>query len=76
MLFGLPFCASNINSIKESVPNFTHNYLVKPFEVDNAVRIIENYYTKPNALPFMQAKSWASSKYDSDIQFGKFYNKL
>lgn len=76
MILGLPFCASNIDSIKESTPVFAHDFLVNPNNVNDIISLIENYINKPNVLIFKEISVWAVSKYDPNIQFNKFYDKL
>ena len=73
MSFDIPFVASNISPIKETVPFEYHSYLVDPFDVNKAVqKILDIYYNGfPNGL-----KKLVSKKFDSNILFHQFYKKL
>lgn len=73
MVFDVPIVASNILSIKETVPIEFHSYLVDPYDDYSAVQKILSIYN--NGFP-RGLKDIAKSKFDSNILFNQFYLQL
>jgi glycosyltransferase involved in cell wall biosynthesis len=73
MVFDIPFVASNISPIKETVPLEYHSYLVDPYDDYSAVQKIINIYN--NGFP-KGLKDLVIKKFNSDILFNKFYKQL
>lgn len=76
MVAGVPFVASDIEPVKETVPQNLHNYLVPPLDAELAIQSIlkikeDVYYRKMFLI-----QDWAIDNFNSDIQFKKFYNKI
>lgn len=71
MGLGVPFVASNIDSIKEIVPKELYNYLVTPSDVLNAKRkildVLYNGYRYQNFT-----KDYVRENFDANKQFEKF----
>ncbi|MCT4315780.1 glycosyltransferase family 4 protein [Elizabethkingia anophelis] len=75
LLAGLPFVASDIEPIKETIPEEYHQYLVPPDRVDLAVEKLEKFYFL-NTGKNNELSLWTKEKYNPDILFEKFYNTL
>ena len=74
MITGIPFVASNIDSIKETVPKDMHAFLVPPQDVNlsiNALLKIKNSNREKLAV-----KDWAISHFSPKKWFQQFYSKL
>lgn len=76
MISGLPICASDIGSIKESVPYFLNDYLVNPLDIKKSIEIILKSYNKKNSELIEDTKLWAIERYDPSRQFNNFFIKL
>ena len=73
MIVGLPFVASNIDSIKETV--FKNSLLLDPNDVEGYVVNLEKLYKKSESRnEFL--KEYAIKRFDHKIKFNEFYNKL
>lgn len=75
MVKGLPFVASNIGPILETVPENLHNQLVAPNDVDSAVSKLIALYHSHNRHKYTCAE-WAKEKYSADSCFSLFMEKL
>ncbi|MCF6222641.1 MAG: glycosyltransferase [Flavobacteriaceae bacterium] len=76
MISGLPICASDIGSIKESIPDFLNDYLVNPLDIKKSIEIILKSYNKKNFKLIEETKLWAIERYDPSRQFNKLFIKL
>ena len=76
MIVGLPFIASNIDVIKETVPNESYEFLVEPNDVKGAVEKINLLISDVELRNKMNFSSWAKKKFDPDKLFNKFYQEL
>lgn len=76
MVTGLPFVASDIATVKESVPENYHQYLVPFNDIYKAEKILTNFINKKSKPLFEQAKQFALSKYNSEDRFLDFYNEI
>jgi glycosyltransferase involved in cell wall biosynthesis len=71
MIAGLPFVASDIAAIRESVPEFAYERLLPPTDVDAAVEKIKNEMHHPwDKTPELQ--EWAIRQYDSIRHYEQF----
>lgn len=74
MIVGLPFVASDIAPIKETVPKELHPLLVPPLIIDFAVDAILEI--KNCEMDRLEIKDWAISHFSAKKWFEKFYSKL
>ncbi len=73
MVLGIPFVASNISPILETVPELYHEQLVTPLDSTSACnKIIEIYLEKPE----FNLANMARDKFNSKILFEHFYQNL
>lgn len=75
MVMGLPFVASNIAPILETVPGSLHNQLVTSKDVDGAISKLLDIYHSQNRCEYTCA-NWAKDKYSADSCFSLFMGKL
>ncbi len=76
MVVGLPVIASNIEPIKESVPEDMYQYLLSPLDVDSAVSVIEDCYLYPQNMSRYILKDWAIGNYGKNRWFNEFKKEL
>lgn len=76
MIVGLPFVASNINPIKETVPEKFHHFLIRPNEMDTAVKHLQLLFENQEIRENMNLSHWAKEQYEPNYLFNKFYTKL
>lgn len=76
MIVGLPFVASNIDPIKESVPEEFHQFLVNPNDVSSAMRMLQLLFEDEEVRKKMNLSQWAKQHYEPNYLFNKFYMKL
>lgn len=76
LITGLPFIASDIEPIKESIPKSHYHLLVAPDDVDGACMKIENLYRDSSSRDKLNLSCWAKDKYNPNILFKKFFKKL
>lgn len=69
LISGLPFVASNIEAIKESVPENAYDYLVDPLDVISSTKKILETINNPNSLIL---KDWAVKEYEAEKRFNEF----
>ena len=76
MIMGLPFIASDISSIKETVPEDQYQYLFDPNDVigfsDGVKRKIAEGSSKQND----EISNWAKGKFNHNTLFKKFFDYL
>ena len=73
LISGLPFVASNIEAIKESIPASAHECLVSPLDITkSSEKIIE---TIKNTNP-IRLKDWAINEYQAEKRFKEFKDIL
>lgn len=75
MVSGLPFVASDITPIKETVPKVNHDLLFSPQDVDAFATKIEQFYLKqwkndPQIMPEVK------DKFNAEKRFGEFFEIL
>lgn len=73
MICGIPFVASNIEPIKETVPMEYHDWLVDPKDCESAKNKI--YQIKAEGGFTINSRQIAE-QFDAKIQFGKFTQKI
>lgn len=76
MISGLPFVASDIEPIKESVPEELHPFLVSPLDVSLAIQAILKIKNDNEFKTKMICTDWALKRFNAETQFGKFFEKL
>lgn len=74
MIAGIPFVASDIDPIKETVPKELHLLLVPPLNSDLAVERIMDI--KNSRRDKFEVKDWAINYFSAKKWFEKFYSKL
>jgi glycosyltransferase involved in cell wall biosynthesis len=74
MCVGLPFVASDIEPIKECVPEEFHNQLVEPTDVNKNFELIIQTLNKKNDLNKIKEK--ARLRFDAFVNFEKFANVI
>lgn len=71
MLMNIPVVASDIEPIKETVPEAIYPFLVNPLDIEGAkTKIIEIYHSHVK----QNLQEWTIKKYDSKKLFQQFYN--
>ncbi|MFR9165365.1 MAG: glycosyltransferase [Dysgonomonas sp.] len=73
LICGLPFVASDISPIKETIPAEYHDQLVNIDSIEQSCNKILDIYTGKTSF---NLANWALEHYNSDILFNKFYDKL
>ncbi|WP_146240722.1 glycosyltransferase [Mesonia algae] len=73
MISGLPFVASNIAAIKESVPKEAYGQLVDPLDVGGSAVKILNTINASHPLTF---QNWAITEYEAKKRFEDFKKVL
>lgn len=73
MISGLPFVASNIEAIQESVPKEAYDQLVNPLDVEGSAVKILNTITTAQSLIF---QDWAITEYEAKNRFEDFKKVL
>jgi len=76
MVAGVPFVASNIEPVKETVPLNIHQYLVPPLDENEAKLRILKIKNDAQYREMFLLKNWAVQHFNSEVQFKKFYNKI
>ncbi|GGW22061.1 glycosyltransferase [Arenibacter certesii] len=75
MLVGLPFVASNINPIKETVPKIFHSQLLNPGDKNMAIEKIIKIKNNKLFAEELNLSKWSKSNFDSEKLFNEF-NKV
>ena len=76
MVSGLPFVASDIGTVKESIPERYYKYLVPVDDIHKAEICLTEFIQKNSKSLFFEAQQFALSKYNSEDRFLDFYNEL
>ena len=76
MVSGLPFVASDISTIKESIPENYYKYLVPFNDIYKAENILTSFIDISSKSLFCKAQQFAISKYNAEDRFIEFYNEL
>lgn len=73
MVMGLPYVASNINPIKETV--FNSNSLFSPYDSEGFIKALTDNYKK-RVSRNLELQKKATTKFNADINFDDFYKRL
>ena len=73
MIVNLPIIASDIDPIKESVPDIFKEELIPACSLNQAIEKIEKVYTNRGSY---KLGDWALKKYDYKFLFEQFFNVL
>lgn len=76
IIAGMPVVASNIEAIKETLPDFYYDQLVDPCDIDNAIKKIMLIKENSELRQKLNISDWAKSKFDADRLFSKFLEFL
>lgn len=76
MASDLPFVASDIPTIRETVPQQSQNTLVNPLDIEQNVGAIEDLYQKRHSLVERSVGQWARNYYESHKLFNHFLKEL
>ena len=76
MATGLPFVASNIPSIRESIPTNLYEHLVAPTDLTTHIKRIEYLYHNRQALRQTICQEWAIQHFDATKLFNEFREEL
>lgn len=76
MVIGIPFVASNINAIKETIPANLQNELIDPLNWKDAVEKIVNIKNDFQYTQQLIIQDWAENKFDAQRQFKLFNSYL
>lgn len=76
MFFGLPIVASDIEPIRESIPEEFHQYLIPIKSIVGFVEKLEELYLYRRTSEFVKLREWAKEAFDANKQFEKFYTEL
>lgn len=76
MVAGLPFVASNIEPIRETVPEAYWGQLVEPDDIHSASEKVIEILRGQNKKDFEALSSWASEHYSPADRFGEFSSIL
>ena len=76
MASNIPFVASDIPPIRESVPGFLKPTLINPYNEEKNYSAIEDMYLHREKLELRKCKEWAIEHYDAYRQFNLFKDEL
>lgn len=76
MALGLPFAASNIDSIQEIVPEKFHSFLFPPTNALEFAICIENQVNSKSMFSSEELVSYTRSAFDSQTNFQQFYQTI
>jgi len=76
MLMGLPFVASNIAPILETVPEKYHSLLVPPKDELSAIKKIESIMNDDCDIKFENLQSEIADRFNAEKLFNEFYQAL
>lgn len=76
MIMGLPIVASNIDSIKETTPDFMHYKLKNPYDIKGFVSEIEIKYLSRDNSDQNSLSEWAIKNFNADKLFELFFKEL
>lgn len=76
MIVGVPFVASDIEPIKETVPKDLHKYLIPALDIKKAENAIIEVKNNLNYRDKFIIADWAKLHFDSSVQFKIFFDKF
>ncbi len=74
MIVGLPFVASNIPSIKETIRVEDQGQLFEPFDIKGVLEKIKSIQSKSTFEYSIELSSWAKRNFDANVLFQEFLN--
>ncbi|MCF6351466.1 MAG: glycosyltransferase [Cyclobacteriaceae bacterium] len=75
LVVGLPIVSSNIETIRESVPDYLTPFLLEPYDVESAVCKISKLHSNEITI-FREASDWAKQAYNPKIRFEELLDIL
>jgi glycosyltransferase involved in cell wall biosynthesis len=76
MMAGLPFIASDIDPIKDTIPKAFLSQLVQPDDTNAAFEKLAIFYNNRDQLAAYSCRDWAIDKYDAHLRFNEFLDSL
>jgi glycosyltransferase involved in cell wall biosynthesis len=76
MLLGIPIVASNIDTIKETLPINLYSFLIDPLDIKKAVQLIKDIKIGREVQNTEMTKKCAELQYSQDLRFKEFYQTL
>lgn len=76
MMVGLPFVASDIETIKETVPIDFHDCLISPEDSDSAISMLSTYIEDTSSIDFSKIKYFAQNEFNAEVKFNQFLKEL
>lgn len=76
MSCGIPFVASNIEPIVETIPSELEEYLTNPNDLELAISLFEKIIDKKHNNDFNDLEKWTKSKYNLERNFNLFYKNI
>lgn len=76
MMSDVPFVASNIPSIMETIPKVCHDLLVDPCDFDENYNRVKIAYEDIHKYEITKCKDWAIQAFDADRLFSEFRIEL
>lgn len=76
MVTGIPVVASDIPSIRESVPEKMYDLLIPPCDVEKAISVIRDIYLQKTDRDCYKCQEWARQHFDADRCFLRFREEL
>ena len=74
MVAGIPVVASNIEPIREILPDYPG--LVDPFDLQSAIQLIQEIRENRKGLPHNNYYTGILKKFDAEARFNDFLNEL
>lgn len=76
MMVGLPFVASDIDPIKESIPMDFYDCLVPAKDTLNAIKKLSTYIEGRSSIDFTKIQHFAQHAFRADVKFNQFLKEL
>jgi glycosyltransferase involved in cell wall biosynthesis len=76
MSIGVPFIASDIDSIREAVPLEYYKYLVSPKDTQHTQELFKDLIENTSEFPSKDLSQWTQNNFDIKKLFNKFLNNL
>ena len=76
MSIGLPFVASNIEAIKEVLPEQFYDFLVGPNDTERAKVLLSSLADDSSLFPSRNLSKWTLQEYQASKQFEYFRREL
>jgi glycosyltransferase involved in cell wall biosynthesis len=76
LISGLSIIASNIQPIKETIPESLWGQLVPPDDLEGAKQKVLEVYKNRELMAPLNYRKWAIASFDATLRFGEFYDCL